>query len=229
MGAARISELLGLKDQPVAVRFQDIAPTGIERVAESALSGCTYWKLASKGKSFYTEAEDHYGCPVGSHTHGIDLPDENAKELEGLVSTMVELQYIAMEEVPEIPQRKEKFGVAVYAPAAESTFEPDVVLVHGNAKQIMLLAEATHATGIAFDSSMLGRPTCAAIPAVMQSGGAATNLGCIGNRVYTEMADDELYFVLPGKHVDTVAKKLETIVNANHELKKFHGARVAAS
>ena len=37
-----------------------------------------------------------------------------------------------------------------------------IVLVSGNAKQMMLLAEAAHAAGLDCDSSMVGRPTCAA-------------------------------------------------------------------
>lgn len=92
---------------------------------------------------------------------------------------------------------------------------------------MMLLAEAAHAAGILSEGSVVGRPTCAAIPAVMQSGHTATNLGCIGNRVYTEMADDELYFAFSGSNLDLVVDKLSTIVHANGELEKFHLARVS--
>ena len=73
---------------------------------------------------------------------------------------------------------------------------------------------------------MVGRPTCAALPAVIQSGTAATNLGCIGNRVYTDLADDELYFVIPGEQVTCFIEKLSTIINANNELNTFHQGRV---
>jgi len=190
------------------------------------VSGCAYWKLAAQGQSFYTDAADHYGCPIGAHTHGIDLPDETAQELEGVVGRMVELQYIAMEEVPEIPRVPGPFGVAVYAPLSDAAFEPDVVLVCGNAKQMMLLAEAAHLAGLSSDTSMVGRPTCAAIPAVMQSARTATNLGCIGNRVYTDLADDELYFIIAGPQLDTVVEKLATIANANDELESYHRARI---
>lgn len=222
-----ITQLLNLKRQPVAVAFQQSAPAGIPRVSKPAVSGCTYWKLASEGKTFYTEASDHHGCPVGAHTHGVPLPEEKVKELEGLIGTMVQLQYIDMNEVPGIPQVKGPFGVAVYAPLADAQFKPDAVIVSGNARQMMLLAEAAHAAGVASDTSMVGRPTCAAIPAVMQSGRTATNLGCIGNRVYTELADDELYFVLAGSQLDRIVQKLSTIVNANNELTKFHQNRRA--
>jgi uncharacterized protein (DUF169 family) len=224
--STQINEMLGLQRQPVAVRFQELPPEGLPQIDETAVSGCAYWKLAAQGRSFYTDAADHHGCPIGAYTHGIDLPDETARELEGVVGTMVELQYIAMEEVPEIPQLKGSFGVAIYAPLADADFEPDVVLVCGNAKQMMLLAEAAQLAGLSSDTSMVGRPTCAAIPAVMQSARTATNLGCIGNRVYTELADDELYFVIAGPQLETVVEKLATIIHANDELESYHRGRL---
>jgi uncharacterized protein (DUF169 family) len=224
--ATPLNELLGLRREPVAVKFQQSPPAGIPRVDEAAASGCTYWKLAAEGRSFYTVAADHYGCPIGSYTHGIDLPPEKAKEMEGLMGTMVQLQYIAMEEVPGIPRLKGDFGVAIYAPLGAAQFEPDAVIVCGNAKQVMLLAEAAQSAGVASDSSMVGRPTCAAIPAVIASGRSATNLGCIGNRVYTDLADDELYMVIAGSQWDKVVAKLAVIANANRELEKFHSGRL---
>ena len=62
----------------------------------------------------------------------------------------------------------------------------------------------------------------------MQTQRGVASLGCIGNRVYTEMDDDELYYALPGKHVAAVVQKLAEIVNANRELEKYHRARVPA-
>lgn len=225
--ANQITELLGLRKSPVAVKFDKQAPSGVPRIDQPAVAGCSYWKLAAEGQTFYTKAEDHYGCPVGAHTHGVNLPADKAKELEGIVGTMVQLQYLSMDEVPGIPHREEPFEVAIYAPLAEAKFVADVVLVSGNARQMMLLAEAAHAAGILSEGSVVGRPTCAAIPAVMQSGHTATNLGCIGNRVYTSMPDDELYFAFAGSQLDAVNDKLSTIVHANRELEKFHLARVS--
>ncbi len=225
--ATQLIELLALRSRPVAIKFQAAAPVGVPRIKAAALSGCTYWRSAAEGHTFFTEASDHYGCPIGSYTHGIDLPEQTAKELEGLVGTMVQLEYLNMSEVPGIPRRGEAFGVAIYAPLTDVAFAPDVVLVSGNAKQMMLLGESAHAAGLDGDASMLGRPTCAAIPAVMQSGRSATNLGCIGNRVYTELPDDEFYFVIAGAQLEAIVAKLVTIVHANSELEKFHRSRVA--
>lgn len=225
--ANQLTDLLDLRRSPVAVKFCRTAPSGVTRIDQPAVAGCSYWKLAAAGRTFYTVAEDHYGCPIGAHTHGVNLPDDKAKELEGLVGTMVQLEYLTMEEVPGIPHRETPFEIALYAPLSEADFEADVVLVSGDAKQMMMLAEAAHAAGILSEGSVVGRPTCAAIPAVMQSGHTATNLGCIGNRVYTELADDELYFAFAGSLLDVVVDKLTTIVNANRELQQFHLARIS--
>ena len=86
--AAQLAELLDLERPPVAITFRESAPDGIGKIDTAAVSGCTYWKYAAEGQTFYTEASDHYGCPVGAHTHGIDLPPETAQELEGLVTTI---------------------------------------------------------------------------------------------------------------------------------------------
>ncbi|MFY9618548.1 MAG: DUF169 domain-containing protein [Pyrinomonadaceae bacterium] len=227
--ARQIQDLLELKWPAISVTFRKEAPTGIPRISESAPSGCSYWKLAAEGQVFYTEASDHFGCPIGSYTHGVDLPPAQSKELEGMIETMVGLSYLKMEEVPGIPRREEPFGVAIYAPLAKAPIDPDVVIVRGNAKQMMLLAEAVKAAGVSSASGIMGRPTCAMIPAVMKTQQMAMSLGCIGNRVYNELGDGELYasIALPDL-VDTLTT-LRTIVSANNQLKKFHVARIATS
>jgi uncharacterized protein (DUF169 family) len=126
--------------------------------------------------------------------------------------------------VPGIPKRDVPFGVAVYAPLAQADGEPSAVVVSGNARQMMLLAEAANAAGVG-GAALMGRPTCAALPEAMRSGRGVASLGCIGNRVYTEMNDDEQYYVLPGSQLHAVAEKLAGIVRANSELEKYHKAR----
>lgn len=223
----RMVELLDLASPPVAVTFAAAAPAGVRRVARAGPAGCDYWRQAAEGAVFYTEAADHYNCPVGSFTHGITLPPERARELEDVVGTMVGLQYIRMEEVGALPRRAAPFAIAVYAPLAQAPTPPDVVLVRGRARQIMLVAEAARAAGLAGDTAAMGRPACAMIPAALARPGAVTSLGCIGNRVYTGLGDDELYFTIPGPRVGDVVERLEAVVRANSELRKYHEGRRA--
>jgi uncharacterized protein (DUF169 family) len=90
----------------------------------------------------------------------------------------------------------------------------------------MLLTEAAGLAGIGATSGLTGRPTCAALPAAIESGQVTASVGCIGNRVYTGLGDDELYFAIPGGHLALLVEKLDTIVRANRELERFHQARV---
>jgi uncharacterized protein (DUF169 family) len=225
----QLQGLLGLHWPPIAVAFHDRVPADLPRIGSPSPSGCTYWKLAAEGQSFYTEAADHYNCPIGSFTHGIDLPPAQAQELEGLVGTMIGLQYIRQQEIPAIPRRDAPFHVALYAPLTDAPFDVDVVLVRGNAKQMMLIAEAAGAAGLSGDGALMGRPTCAMIPAAMQGGQVTTSLGCIGNRVYTGLGDDEFYAAIPAAKLAPLLDKLVAIVNANYELENFHRARMAGN
>jgi uncharacterized protein (DUF169 family) len=57
--------------------------------------------------------------------------------------------------------------------------------------------------------------------------GTQTSLGCIGNRVYTGLGDDELYVVIAGKDLEKVAAALEEIVAANQALQNYATERRA--
>jgi uncharacterized protein (DUF169 family) len=220
----KISKSLGLKKRPVAVKFLETPPKGVTKFEGAQPSGCSFWRIAAAGKTFYTVPSDHYNCAVGSHTHNIPLPPDRAKELEQTLSFMTDIGYIKMEEVPGIPQLAKMPGAVVYSPLGETPVDPDVVIFACPASQIMLLQEAAHRAGRTAQLPMLGRPTCMAIPAAMAKG-AVTSSGCIGNRVYTDLADGELYSMVPGKDLERVADELETIASANEKLYEYHRSR----
>jgi uncharacterized protein (DUF169 family) len=140
---------------------------------------------------------------------------------------MVGLEYLTMDDVARIPRRAQPFGVAVYSPLDRTPLSPDVVLVRGNARQLMLLAEAAQSAGAAGTMPAMGRPTCAVLPEAINSGRTAASFGCIGNRVYTGAGDDEAYFAIPGGQLAAIERRLEIIVHANSQLEKFHRARLA--
>jgi hypothetical protein len=116
-----------------------------------------------------------------------------------------------------------------YAPLDAAPMSPDVVLVRGNARQLMLLAEAAQAAGVAGTGPTMGRPTCAVLPEAINAARTAGSFGCIGNRVYTGATDDDAYFAIPGGHLRAVEEKLAVIVRANQELEQFHRARAAGT
>jgi uncharacterized protein (DUF169 family) len=213
---------LGLATPPVAMAFVETPPTGLARVDRAQPAGCAYWREASKGRAFYTAADDHTGCPVGAFTHGVVLSESQTQELQSLVGTMIELRYLKSEEVPRIPHRAGALRFAAYAPLGGAGFEPDVVIFRGNARQIMLLSEAARGAGVFDAGAVMGRPACAMVPQTLNAGSAIASLGCIGNRVYTGLSDDELYLTVPGEAVGRVLEQLETVLTANAALEQYH-------
>jgi uncharacterized protein (DUF169 family) len=224
-----LTDLLQLTTTPIAIAFVDAAPAHVRRVSEPEPAGCGYWRRAAAGEVFFTVADDHKGCPVGAHTHHVTLSPAEQQALMDMVQTMVGLSYIAMEEVPQIPARKTPMQVAIYAPLDAAPVPPDVVLVRGNAQQLMLLAEAAQAAGVVGTGPALGRPTCAVLPEAINSARTAASFGCIGNRVYTGAADTDAYFAIPGAQLGAVEEQLALILRANQELEKFNRGRAEAA
>jgi uncharacterized protein (DUF169 family) len=219
---------LRLNRSPVAVGFLAVPPPGLPRVERPLPAGCSYWKEASEGHAFYTTPEDHENCPVGAFTHGVTLSSDKAAELQSLVGTMIQLQYLRSEDVSGIPHRVARMQVAAYAPLADAAFDPDLVIFRGNARQIMLLSEAARAAGSFESSAAMGRPACAMIPQTTGTASSVASVGCIGNRVYTELGDDELYFSVPGPALPQVLEQLTVMLDANAALEQFHKQRAAA-
>ena len=187
-------------------------------------SGCSFWRIAAEGSTFFTVAADHYNCPIGAYTHNIPLPPARARELEDTLGFMAGIGYVSMEEVPKIPVLQKSPGAIVYAPLADTPVDPDVVLFADAAARVMLLQEAAIRAGVAATLNTLGRPTCMAVPAALGLGMVAST-GCVGNRVYTGVAEGDLYAAVPGKDLAKLAETTATISAANAKLLAYHQDR----
>jgi uncharacterized protein (DUF169 family) len=220
----RMTKSLGLRKRPVAVKFQEAAPSGIEKFTGTEPSGCSFWRLAAAGRTFYTVPSDHYNCPIGSYTHNIALPPERAHELDQTLGLMAQIGYVKMEEVAGIPRLRETPGAIIYSPLGESPTSPDVVVIAGPAEKIMVLNEAAQRASVAAQIPILGRPTCMGLPAAIAHG-AIVSSGCVGNRVYTDLGEGELYAIVRGTDLPRIADELGTVVPANAQLAQYHQSR----
>ena len=210
--------------RPVAVAYLEAPPQGVAKFEGAVPSGCSFWSLASQGRSFYTVPSDHFNCPIGSYTHAIDLPPERTAELEQTLALMSGVGYVRMEEVPMIPRLSRTPAFICFAPLAATVVEPDVVIFAGRPSRLMRLQEAATRAGAASQLPLLGRPTCMALPAAMTHG-SVMSAGCIGNRVYTDLGEDELYLMIPGKRLVDVAEQAAVIATANDTLEQHHQQR----
>jgi uncharacterized protein (DUF169 family) len=219
-----LSRTLRLHRRPVAVTFRDSPPAEVPEFTGTEPAGCSFWRIAAEGRAFYTVPSHHYNCAIGSYTHNIPLPPERAQELDQTLAFMTGIGYISMEEVPEIPRLSHTPGAVIYAPLADTPLDPDVVLFADRPGRLMLLEEAALRAGVKSRVPSLGRPTCMGLPAALGNG-LITSTGCIGNRVYTDLGEDELYVVIAGKHLARVADEVETIAAANAKLAEYHKER----
>jgi uncharacterized protein (DUF169 family) len=223
---SRFTGPLQLARRPVAVTFLDSEPSGIERFIGTEPSSCSFWRLAAEGRVFYTVPSDQFNCAVGAYTLNIPLSKEREKETEQTLQLMFGVGYIRPEDVPGIP-RLEKTPVAtVFAPLGAAPLPPSVVLFACRPSAAMLLNEAAMRAGSGGALPPLGRPSCMALPAALAKG-TVSSLGCIGNRVYTGLGEDELYVAVPGADLEKVAAALEIIVSANQAIGDYARGRRA--
>jgi uncharacterized protein (DUF169 family) len=221
----RLTKALSATRRPIAIAFLDAAPPGVEQFQGSQPSSCSFWRMAAAGRTFYTLPADHQNCPIGGYTHNV-LEAARMPELQQTLGLMGSIGYIRMEEVGGVFHLDRSPAVILYAPLGETPVEPSAVIASGKPARVMLVAEAATRAGEMSSLPMLGRPTCMAIPAAMASGAVAST-GCIGNRVYTEIGDDEFYIALRGSGVGRVADELDTIESANQTLTGYHLDRKA--
>ena len=220
----QFSSAVKLPRSAVAVTFLDYEPTDMAKFEGTEPSSCSFWRLAAAGRTFYTLPENHFNCAVGAYTHNISLSPEREKETGDTLKLMFDLGYVKPEEIPQIPRLAKTPKAIVYSPLGDTPVAPDVVLFACKPSAAMLLQEAAGRAGVGTGAPTLGRPTCMALPASLQHG-TLVSLGCIGNRVYTGLAEEELYVVLRGKDLPAVAEALKTIHSANVELKEYAQGR----
>ncbi len=215
---------LELRERPVAIRFCAEPPAAPPTFEGEVPAGCSFWPLAAAGQAFTTLPADHAQCAIGSHTHRLALPTGQEQALVETLSMMFEAGYLEPEEVPGIPQLPESPAAVTYAPLGDAAETPDVVLLAARPAQAMLLGEAALRAGAAGALALTARPTCMALPLALQHGIAASS-ACVGNRVYTELGDDELYVAIRGDLVGPVGNALAGIVAANDALAEHHRAQ----
>jgi uncharacterized protein (DUF169 family) len=136
-----------------------------------------------------------------------------------------ELDYVRPEDVASIPVLQSQARYVVYGPLNDAPLAPDVVLLFVNANQTLILAEATQQVEN-HNAPAMGRPACAVVPQVMNTGRAALSLGCCGARAYLNVFTEETaIFAIPGEKLAAYAQRVESLSKANAVLSTFHRLR----
>ena len=223
--ANTLMESLKLAAMPVAVSFVDEVAATDPRPQQVVAAGCQYWEIGSAA-TVVTDAGDHKHCSIGIHTHQLqDAPAAQNDELSTTLAAMQGLDYVREEEVAGIPVLNAKPAGVRYGPLAECESDPATVLLFANAAQGLIIVEAIARVDGAAPAA-LGRPACALVPAVVNSGQAASSLGCCGARAYIgSFNDDTTVWALAGARLAEYVTEIETLAKANKMLSRFHELR----
>ena len=222
--AERLTAALRLRQSPVAISFTEVLPPGANSHDGRVPAGCRFWQDAAN-HSFATSAADHSLCAIGVYTHGLPAAPATMVDLEDALRVFGELDYVRAEDVASIPVLASGPHYVLYSPLGQAFSQPDVVLLFVDARQTLILSEATQQLEHQTPPAM-GRPACAVIPQVMNTGRAALSLGCCGARAYLDiLTDDTAIFAIPGTKLDAYVQRIEALANANTVLSKFHQIR----
>jgi uncharacterized protein (DUF169 family) len=219
-----IVSALRLKNSPIAICFADSVPAGVGAPASRVPAGCRFWEDAMSD-SFATSAADHSRCAIGVYTHNLEPSAAQQADLMDAIKVFGDLGYVRPDDLPLIPVLQSKPRHVLYSPLASTPLPPDVVLLFADAAQTLILSEATQQVE-GGNAPAMGRPACAVVPQVMNTGKAAMSLGCCGARAYLSLLTDSIsLFAFPGAHIESYAERIVTLASANSVLSKFHRIR----
>ena len=222
--ANRLSTSLRLRQAPVAVSFSDSIPAGMKAHDGRVPAGCRFWQDAATS-AFATSSADHSLCAIGIHTHNLQPSPAQQADLMDALKVFADLSYVRPEDVAAIPTLKSQPQIVIYSPLASCTVAPEVVVLFVDAGQTLLLSEATQQVENQ-NAPAMGRPACAVIPHVANTGVAALSLGCCGVRAYLDvLSDDIAIFAIPGSKLEAYVQRIDALAGANAVLAKFHRIR----
>lgn len=229
--AESLTELLGLDAPPVALAYLDAPPPGTPRWEGPPVpSACTFWRRAERSL-FYAPAEAHMNCPVGALTSGFPLDAAAERNLQGFIAQMTEVGYFEPPEPERIPRVTGRKAGVLYGPLSAFPEAPDLVLCLIDARQAMLLQEASGGARWDRPAPMpaFGRPTCAALPVVLADERTVLSFGCAGMRTFADLDAAKLLAVIPARGVTALVEALERTVGANRAMQVVYDGMRAAN
>jgi uncharacterized protein (DUF169 family) len=224
--AGSIRQALNSSCPAVAVSFAGERPAKVPIYSGAAPAGCVFWEEGGKS-AFATDAAAHSMCAIGIHTHNLaDPPPDFQSELETVLKVLAGMDYVRPEDVAQIPVLNGRPRFVLYGPLEEAQAAPEAVLVFAEARQGLILAEAIQQVDGDVPPA-LGRPACAIIPQVVNTGRAAMSLGCCGARAYlSALTDDMALWAFPGSRIGEYAGRIVTLAKTNERLGRFHQLRM---
>ena len=221
--AGELQGLLGFETPAIAITFRDhingvapfdapMPPPAADGRTGRVPAGCVFWMHATE-RTFSTVPADHGNCSVGMMTHGLATLDEVAGHSD--VAELLSSGWVTMEAVPTIPVVRTRPASIVYGPLAETTLDPDVVLLRLTARQLMVLSDAL--PGLRIE----GKPQCHIVAVAKEQGEVVASVGCQLSRVRTGMANHEMTCAIPAGRLSEVIERLHRTTRADRAVARY--------
>lgn len=214
--SSRLKTLLGLKGSPVAVRLikeRSEIPAGTPELKEK-VRHCEMVQKARNGDVFYATKEQH-ACAGGAGALGIVETPEKIKTGEFYFGLgRFKTPESAKKTMDAVPRTNKQFVASLYAPLEKAGFKPDVIVVIGNPKQLLKIAQSNiYEKGGRNNVSFSGiQSVCAdAVAQPYNTNEMNASFGCDGSRKFAKIADDELVVGIPASKLEGLVEALEKI------------------
>ncbi|NNN14239.1 MAG: hypothetical protein HKL82_00060 [Acidimicrobiaceae bacterium] len=223
----RLTKALHLAEPPVAIGFSDNEDATLSRFGEPFApaspdgrtgrvpAGCVFWMKAAT-QSFATEPADHGNCSVGSLTHGLLTMDQVASNSD--VAELLGSGWVSMDMVPQIPVVARRHNFVNYGPAEDCEFQPDVILIRINGRQLMVISDAVS------DLSVQGKPQCHIVAMAKEQGIIAASVGCALSRARTGMGPAEMTCAIPTPRLSDFVDEIERVSAIDNQVAKYAAA-----
>lgn len=216
--AAKLDEYVRPTTFPVAVKFlrggEAPPPKARRPLADMQrhVTVCQGWAIARRyGWTTVLRAED-MKCPLGALVAGFAAPNKFYDEGNlcfGMYTADAQAGARSEASVPKFAPG-EIDGI-VFGPLAKCDYQPEVLIVYGNAAQVMRLVAAwLYKRGGRIQSSFAARMDCSdhlVVP--LRTNEPQVILPCNGDRIFAGAQDDEMAFTLPWGKVGELVDGLE--------------------
>src|SRR5262249_50732987 len=132
--------------------------------------------------------------------------------------------WVAMEVVPQIPVVRQKPQCITYGPLQDTRYDPDVVLLRLNPKQVMIMHDAMPGM------RMEGKPQCHIIAIAKEQQEVAASVGCMLRRVRTGLPNSQMTCAIPAQRLPEVVERLKITCAADLNVADYaagEGRRIA--
>lgn len=210
-----LTEILGLKNNPIAVKFFEKVETLDGFKLPSDRRYCQILMGAREGQKLMLTA-DNIACPAAAWALGFKEPPLKLSSGEMPVAMGIFASPAAVRNtlatMPRLEMRK--YNMVAACPLTQAPFEPDVVVIESDPEHLMWIALAkVFETGGRLDfSTAVLQATCVDVtilPFLTQKMNA--NLGCYGCREATNLMENETVLGFPIKDLEEIVGALQKL------------------